>query len=261
MTVTAEASAAAASHVELDSGAPSLSSRLGVVKTQLTSLREAFVSNNVWKPALWLFLWQSTPTGEGAFLYFMTNDLNMSAEFLGRVKLVASVASLVGIVVYNKFLKDVAIRDVLYWSSIISGVLGLTQLILINHWNRDFGIPDTLFVFGDDAALTVLGQVAFIPTLVLAAKLCPVGVEGTLFALLMSMYNFAGIVGSEIGALLTKLLGVTSTDFTNLGLLCIICNISSLYPLLFIDQFLETEEAEPPAAEEDEGKGAAGGVP
>ncbi|GMH51870.1 hypothetical protein TrRE_jg5057, partial [Triparma retinervis] len=90
----------------------------------------------------------------------------------------------------------------------------------------------------DDAALTVLGQVAFMPTLVLAARLCPVGIEGTLFATLMSTFNLAGIVGSEAGAGLTKALGVTATDFGNLGWLTVICNLSSLYPLLFIDQLL-----------------------
>ena len=101
-----------------------------------------------------------------------------------------------------------------------------------------------MFVYGDDVFLTVLGQVAFMPTLVLAAKLCPVGVEGTLFALLMSSFNLAGIVGSEIGAAITKVLGVTSTDFTNLGLLVTICNLSGLYPLLFIDQFLKVPEGD-----------------
>jgi len=215
---------------------------LTIVKNQLSELKDAFGNEKVWKPALWLFLWQSTPTSEGAFLYFMTNDLSMSAEFLGKVKLVTSVAGLLGVAVYNKWLKEVEIKDVLYWSSLISAPLGLTQLILVNHWNRDLGIPDSLFVFGDDAVLTVLGQIAFMPTLVLAAKLCPVGIEGTLFALLMSTFNLAGIVGSEVGALLTKVLGVTATDFKNLGALTVICNLSSLYPLLFIDKFLASGE-------------------
>ena len=217
--------------------------------SQLGELKEAFSNPSVWKPALWLFLWQSTPTSEGAFLYFMTNDLSLSATFLGSVKLVTSVAGLLGVVVYNKYLKNVPIRDVLYYSSLISAPLGLTQLVLINHWNRLLNVPDELFVFGDDAVLTVLGQVAFMPTLVLAARLCPVGIEGTLFALLMSTFNFAGIVGSEVGAGLTKILGVTSTDFGNLGWLTVVCNLSSLYPLLFIDQLLGEEEVE----EEDKG--------
>jgi BT1 family len=85
--------------------------------------------------------------------------------------------------------------------------------------HEQIGIPDEAFAFGDDVVLTVLGQIAFMPTLVLAARLCPPGVEGTLFALLMSIFNGGGVVGSELGAMLTKAVGVTDTNFENLGLL------------------------------------------
>ncbi|CAN0060412.1 unnamed protein product [Heterosigma akashiwo] len=54
-------------------------------------------------------------------------------------------------------------------------------------------------MFGDDVVLAVLGQIAFMPTLVLAARICPPGVEGTLFAALMSVFNGGSVVGSEIG--------------------------------------------------------------
>mmetsp|Transcript_907 Transcript_907/g.2201 ORF Transcript_907/g.2201 Transcript_907/m.2201 type:complete len:116 (-) Transcript_907:1080-1427(-) len=80
----------------------------------------------------------------------------------------------------------------------------------------------------------ILGQVAFLPTLVLAARLCPPGVEAVLFATLMSLYNASSTVSTELGALLTQLLGVTETNFDNLGLLTILCNVSSLIPLLWI---------------------------
>lgn len=82
--------------------------------------------------------------------------------------------------------------------------------------------------------LTVLGQIAFMPTLVLAARLCPPGIEGTLFATLMSVFNGAGALGAELGALLTQVLGITDTNFENLGLLVTICNLSSLLALPFL---------------------------
>ena len=50
----------------------------------------------------------------------------------------------------------------------------------------------------------------------------------------MSLYNGASTVGTEVGAALTKYMGVTEDNFDNLGMLTIICNLSSLYPLLFI---------------------------
>lgn len=204
------------------------------LKEQIEMLWRAIQMPSVWKPALFLFLWQSTPTSDGAFLYFMTNDLGLGPEFLGRVRLATAVASFVGVWGYQTYLRQVSIKSILLWSSIASAPLGLIQLLLITHANRDLGIPDGAFVFGDDVVLAVLGQFAFLPTLVLAAKICPPGIEAVLFATLMSIFNGASTVGTELGAVLTKYLGVTENDFSNLWLLNIICNVSSLYPLIFI---------------------------
>lgn len=204
------------------------------VKRQINQLLGALKQPSVWKPALFLFLWQSTPTSDGAFLYFMTNDLGFGPEFLGRVRLVTAGASLLGVWGYQKYLRSVAIKDILFWTTIASTPLGLIQLLLITHANRTLGIPDGAFVFGDDVVLAILGEFAFLPTLVLAAKICPPGVEAVLFATLMSIFNGASTVGTEVGALLTKYLDVTESNFSNMGLLTVICNLTSLYPLLFI---------------------------
>jgi folate/biopterin transporter len=205
------------------------------VRAQADALWSAIKEPTVWRPALFLFLWQSTPTSEGATLYFMTNDLGFGPEFLGRVRLVTAFAGLVGVWAYQKFLRKVAIKDILFWTSIASAPLGLSQVLLITHANRELGIPDAAFVFGDDVALSILGELAFLPTLVLAARICPPGVEATLFATLMSIFNGASLVGTEIGAFLTKYLGVTESNFDNLAMLTVICSVSSLYPLIFIN--------------------------
>jgi hypothetical protein len=86
----------------------------------------------------------------------------------------------------------------------------------------------------DTVVLSVLGQIAFMPTLVLAASLCPPGIEGTLFASLMSIYNAAGTLSSEVGAGMTSLLNVSEKNYDNLPLLITICSLSSLLPLPFI---------------------------
>jgi len=204
------------------------------IKEQISSLWSALRQESIYKPILFIFLWQATPTSDGAMLYFLTDDIGFGPEFLGRVRLVTAASSLLGVWLYNQYLRRVPIKDVLLWTSIVSAPLGLTQLLLISHYNRVLGIPDGAFVFGDDVVLAILGEMAFLPTLVLAARLCPPGVEAVLFATLMSIYNGASTVGTELGAGLTKLLGVTESDFSNLALLTIICNVSSLIPLVFI---------------------------
>ncbi|KAL3777137.1 hypothetical protein ACHAW5_005324 [Stephanodiscus triporus] len=204
------------------------------IQEQTSSLWAALSQPSIYKPILFIFFWQATPTSEGALLYFLTDEIGFGPEFLGRVRLVTAASSLLGVLVYNQYLRRVAIKNVLLWTSLISVPLGLTQLILISHYNRELGIPDGAFVFGDDVVLSILGELAFLPTLVLAAKLCPPGVEAVLFATLMSIYNGASTVGTEVGAALTKMLGVTESDFSNLSLLTVICNVSSLFPLAFI---------------------------
>jgi len=205
------------------------------IQQQTNQLWKAFQEPSIWKPALFLFLWQSTPTADGAFFFFLTNDLGLGPEFMGRVRFVTSLATLVGVALYNSFFKTVAIKDILFWSALASFPLGMIPVLLTTHYNQVLGIPDTALIYGDDVVLAMLGEIAFLPCLVLAARICPPGVEAVLFATLMSIFNGASTVGTEIGAGLTKAFGVTENDFTNLTWLLIFCNITSLYPLAFLN--------------------------
>ena len=206
-------------------------SNLKVVIDQVKLLKQAVSQKVIWMPALFLFLWQATPTADSAFFFFSTNELGFTPEFLGRVRLVTSLASLTGIWVFQRFLKNVSFRKIFGWSTVISAALGMTTLLLVTHANRTLGIDDQWFSLGDSLVLTVAGQIAFMPVLVLSARLCPPGVEATLFALLMSVVNLAGLLSHEIGALLTYQFGVTETNFQNLWQLVLLTNLTTLLPL------------------------------
>jgi len=202
-----------------------------VVRHQLGQLKQAITQRTIWMPTAFLFLWQATPTAESAFFFFTTNELGFEPEFLGRVRLVTSLAALFGIWLFQRFLKTVPFRVIFGWSTVISAALGLSTLLLVTHANRALGIDDHWFSLGDSLVLTVMGQIAFMPVLVLAARLCPPGVEATLFALLMSVVNLAGLLSYESGALLMHWLGISDKNFTNLALLVVITNLTTLLPL------------------------------
>lgn len=203
-------------------------------KQQVKQLWGAITQKYILLPTLFIFIWQATPSADSAFFYFTTNELGFQPEFLGRVRLAASLASLVGIWIYQRYLKSVSFPVVLGWSMVISSALGMTTLLLVTHANRVIGIDDHWFSLGDTLILTVMGQIAFLPVLVLSARLCPPGIEATLFALLMSVWNLSGLLSHEIGALLTHILGVTETNFDKLWLLVVITNLSTLLPLPLI---------------------------
>lgn len=204
------------------------------VKNQVKQLRNAITQKAIWLPTAFIFIWQATPTADSAFFYFTTNELGFEPEFLGRVRLVTSIASLIGVWLFQRFLKSIPFRTLMGWTTVLSASLGMTALILVTHTNRTLGIDDHWFSLGDSLILTVMGQIAFMPVLVLSARLCPEGVEATLFALLMSVWNLAGLLSHEVGALLTHWLGITETNFDRLWLLVVITNASSLLPLPFL---------------------------
>ncbi len=201
---------------------------------QWRSLKQALTNPQILLPTAFLFLWQGTPSADTAFFFFTTNDLHFNPQFLGTVRLVTNLAGLLGVWVFHRFLRQVPIRRIFAWTTVISTLLGLTTLILVTHFNRQLGIDDRWFSMGDSLILTVAGRIAFMPTLVLAARLCPEGVEATLFALLMSVLNLAGLCSQQLGALLTHLFHVTESDFQNLWLLILVANLSNLLPLPFL---------------------------
>jgi len=212
-------------------------------RAQLGRLWQAMRQKSIWLPTAFVFLWQATPSSDSALFFFMTNELHFEPEFLGRVRLVTSLAALAGVWLYHRFLRWLPFRIILGWTTLLSSLLGLTTLLLVTHANRSLGIDDHWFSLGDSLILTVMGQIAFMPVLVLSARLCPPGIEATMFALLMSIWNLAGLLSHETGALLTHWLGVTEANFQNLWLLVAIANLSSLLPLPFL-HWLPSQEDE-----------------
>ncbi|MEH2115637.1 folate/biopterin family MFS transporter [Nostoc sp.] len=212
------------------------------IKHQLGQLRQAITQKTIWLPTAFVFIWQATPNADSAFFYFSTNELHFEPEFLGRVHLVTSFASLAGVWIFQRFLKSIPFRVIFAWSTVLSSILGMTMLLLVTHTNRLLGIDDHWFSLGDSLILTVMGKITFMQVMVLAARLCPPGVEATLFALLMSVFNSAATVSHAFGALITYWLGITATNFESLWLLVVITNLSTLLPLPFINWLPAAEE-------------------
>jgi hypothetical protein len=69
-------------------------------------------------------------------MHFRTNKLGFTPEFLGRVTLVTSVASLLGIGVYNLFLKEVPLRKIFLVTTVLGSALGMTQVLFCAYSSR-----------------------------------------------------------------------------------------------------------------------------
>jgi hypothetical protein len=71
------------------------------------------------------------------------------------------------------------------WAWLAHAATILPDLMLVTRANAALGLPDALFMVGDNVLTTMVGQLKHLPFLVLAARVCPPSIEGTFFALLV----------------------------------------------------------------------------
>ncbi|KAJ6961607.1 hypothetical protein NC652_000518 [Populus alba x Populus x berolinensis] len=155
-------------------------------------------------------------------------------EVVGSIFSVGAVGSLSGVLIYQNWLKDHRFRDLLFWSQLLYGASGLLDLILVLRLNLKIGLPDYFFVVIDEAISMMIGRIKWQPLLVLSSKLCPAGIEGTFFALLMSIDHVGLLSSTWVGGLLLKFLKVTRTQFDNLWVAILIRSLMRIIPVFLL---------------------------
>lgn len=166
--------------------------------------------------------------------FFYERELAFTPAEFGMLDVMGYVVAIIGTWLYKKYLRHVSFQKIFTISLIVSFILENTLLLLVFHVNRDMGIPDFWFAAIERVVITIVGQFITMPMVVMGARVCPRGIEASLYAFLMSISNIGGVVSSEWGSLLTDMYGVTSTDFSSLWKLMLTCHGFDLLPLMGI---------------------------
>ncbi|GLU01232.1 hypothetical protein SLE2022_185450 [Rubroshorea leprosula] len=193
---------------------------------------------DVWRPCLYMYLSLAVSLNvhEGLFYWYTDSKggPHFSQETVGYISSVGSLGALLGALLYQNVLKNHPFRDLLFWTQLLYGLSGMMDLILVLRLNLKFAIPDYFFVVIDEGVSGMINRLKWMPLLVLSSKLCPSGIEGTFFALLMSIDNIGLLSSSWGGGFLLHMLKVTRTTFDNLWLAILIRNILRVSPLCLL---------------------------
>ncbi|KAK3437284.1 hypothetical protein EUGRSUZ_C01893 [Eucalyptus grandis] len=192
----------------------------------------------VWRPCVYIYtsIALSLNIRDGMFYWYTDADggPSFSEETVGYLFSVGSVGYFLGAILFQHGLKDHPFRDMLLWTQLFFGLSGMLDLVLVLRLNLKLGVPDYFFAVIDEGVSRMIGTLKLMPLYVLSSKLCPCGIEGTFFALLMSIENIGYLSASWGGGLLLHLLGVTRTQFSNLWLAILIRNILRISPLCLL---------------------------
>lgn len=153
----------------------------------LRAVRHAVAERDVWLVAGFILFWTFSPSFGPALLYYQTDVLGFSQQFIGNLNALQAVAGIAGAILYAPLSRRVPLRTLIVWAI---GVATVGTLAYLGYRGPASAIAiETIF-----GAVAMTTQLAFLD---LAAKTCPRRVEGTFFALLMSVYN-VGTQGSQI---------------------------------------------------------------
>ncbi len=164
------------------------------------AIRAALGERDLWIVAGFIFFWTFSPSFGPALLYYQTDVLTFSQQFIGHLGALGSLAAVGGAFIYAPLSRRVPLKRLINFS-IGVGVAGtLAYLLYRGAWSAV--VIDT--VFGGVGMIT---QLAFLD---LAAKSCPRCVEATFFALLMSVFNGGTQSSQVVGSYLYDWLGYTA---------------------------------------------------
>ncbi|XP_045824773.1 probable folate-biopterin transporter 4 [Trifolium pratense] len=212
------------------------------LKKAIYDLCRAFRQPMILRPMTWFFLAHITvPNLSTVLFYYETEVLKLEASFLGTVRVVGWLGLMLGTFIYNRHLKHMTLRRILMWAHVGLAFLNLLQMAVVSRKNIAFGIPDRVMVLFGSALVDGINQFKFMPFLILSGQLCPPGIEGTLFALFMSINNLGTTIGSFVGAGLASILNIHSGSFDNLLLGIVIHALCNFIPIAFL--FLIPKEA------------------
>ncbi|XP_057433259.1 probable folate-biopterin transporter 4 [Lotus japonicus] len=212
------------------------------LKDAIYDLCRAFKQPTIWRPMTWFFLAHITlPDLSTVIFYYETEVLKLEASFLGTARVVGWSGLMLGTFIYNRHLKYMTLRKILMCAHIGLVFLNLLQMAVVSRKNIAFGVSDRVMVLFSSALAFGVNQFKFMPFLILSGQLCPPGIEGTLFALFMSINNLGSTVGSFVGAGLASILNIDSGSFDNLLLGITIQTLCYCIPVAFL--FLIPKEA------------------
>lgn len=168
------------------------------------------------------------------------------ADGIGAVGLFA------GVILFNKYLTSVSYRRTLLLVTVASLGSSLMPLILVKRWNKGF-VPDLALAIGEDAYAHCMQRLMAMPLMVLAMKVCPAGMEATLFSLLGALLAFGVCLGSLIGNGALELLGVVGGNYERLASAQALKGLVGLSTALLIPLLIPDLAPVDPVLEEDGG--------
>ena len=134
--------------------------------------------------------------------FFLLNEIHISKFTFAMLELLGSICNVLGAIIYKSFLRSIDTRTIILVAFISGSVSSFLNFTFAKRWNLEMGIPDIAFLLFTDIVFdTFVTMLYTLPILALFAKITPRNIEGTIFATLTGIMNFAStIISPGVGS-------------------------------------------------------------
>ena len=131
----------------------------------------------------------------------------LSPVVMAYIGVAGNVALVLGTAAYTSCFQTWRFRSIIALTQLLAVFASLTDWMWALRINLRLGLPDVMFAFGEEVFIDAVDALSNQPFFIFAAKLCPNGVEASMFALFMGLSNFGSDAGQYLGASLLKSFG------------------------------------------------------
>jgi folate/biopterin transporter len=144
-------------------------------------------------------------------------------------------AGVLGVTLFHKVFSTKCFRYVFWCTAGLKIIASVVDFAIVKRWNRYLGLGDhTSYLLGDAIVFGVCQMLDFMPAVILTSRLCPKGMEATMYAILAGFSNLGQALSNTTGSLLVEFVWPVVTtppcDFSNLPILLFVCH--GLLPML-----------------------------
>lgn len=204
---------------------------------QFSDLIAAVNEESILRPLSWVVASVAVvPMLSGTTFCYQTQSLKLDPSIIGISKVIGQLIVLSATVIYNRCLKKIPMRKLIYWVQATYAVSMLSDFFLVKQINVRLGISNEIYVLCVSALAEAVAQFKILPFSVLFANLCPPGCEGSLVAFLASALCLSSIFSGFLGVGLASLIGISTEDYSSLPLGIMLQVVAALLPLGWISQ-------------------------
>jgi len=113
-----------------------------------------------------------------------------------------------GSYIFSRYMSKWTYRSALFFSTIMNTATCFLDIVQYQRWNLLVGLPDCVFMLGKASVQNTFGMINFMPTTILISKVCPHGIEASVYALLAGFSNFGRTIAGYLGAYALTLVGM-----------------------------------------------------